>query len=105
MSNYNCYKDLTSKTKILSEISQNPLESVAQSYEKIVAATSDISLVSIRNVKSTLYRQRYTIMAKIPRSIESLRIRDEWAETRDGKKYFSKIDREWGIVIFSTNGN
>ena len=102
MPDYNRYKDLTLKTKVLSEISQNPLESVAQSYEKIVAATSDTSLVSFRNVKSTLYRQRYTMMPKTPRSIESLRIRDEWAETQDGKKFLLKIDREWGIVIFSS---
>ena len=54
MPDYNRYKALTLKTKVLSEISQNPLESVAQSYEKIVAATSDTSLVSFRNVKSTL---------------------------------------------------
>ena len=32
MSDYNCYEDLILKTKILSENSQNLLESVAQSY-------------------------------------------------------------------------
>ena len=42
------------------------------------------------------------MLPKIPRSIESLRIRDEWAETQDGKKFLLKIDREWGIVIFSS---
>ena len=57
MAHYNRYKDLTSKTKILSEISQNTQESVAQSYQKVVVEIRDTSFSSVRYVKSTLYLQ------------------------------------------------
>ena len=67
------------KTEIFSEISQNPLESVAQNHKKNVARTSDTSLFSFRNVESRLS----PMMPKTPRSIESLRIRAEWTETQD----------------------
>ena len=54
MPDYNRYKDLTLKTKTLSEVSQNSLESVALSYLKIVVEIRDTIFSSFRNVESTL---------------------------------------------------
>ena len=95
------------KLKFFLDFSQNPLESVAQICEKVLAGNSDTSFSSFRNVKLTVYRQRYTMMLKIPRSIESLRIREEWAETQDGKKFFFNRQRveyyhflsEWQLKV------
>ena len=101
MPDYNCYQDLTLKTKFLSDFSLNPLESVGQSCEKVLAGNSDTSFSSFRNVKMTVYRQRYTMMPKIPRSIESLRIEKNRQKRRMEKKVFFYIDRGWTIVIFS----
>ena len=99
MPDNNRYKDLTLKTKTLSEMSQNPLKSISQIYKKIVAGTIDISLSSFRNVKSALYRQRYRMMPKMPWSSESLRVRDERAEKQDEKKICWK-STEVGVLSF-----
>ena len=73
------YKELTFTTKINWDI----LKISCIKLQKTVARTSDTSMSSFRNVESTLYRQRDTMIPKIPRKIESLRIRDEWAETQE----------------------
>ena len=93
MSVHSRYKDLTLKQlKFFKKFSK----SVALSYKKTVARTSDTSMSSFRNVKSILY-QRYTMMPKILRNTEPLKLE---IMGRNAGRNFVKIRRRKGYCHF-----
>ena len=58
---------------------------------------------TFKRIKSTLYRHRSIRLPKVPRNIASLAITGEWTRTLDEDHFLLKIDRDWGIVIFSSD--
>ena len=95
---------LEMRRKILKEIDRNPLQPVSQSYKNaIIQQNIPPQVPTFKGIKSTLYRHRSIRLPKVPRSIASLAITGEWTRTLDEDRFLFKLDRDWGIVIFSSD--
>ena len=91
------------RRKIL-KIGRNPLQPVSQSYENAtIQENIPPQVPTFKGIKSTHHKHRSIRLPKLPRSIASLAITGEWTRTLDEDRFLLKKDRDWGIVIFSSD--
>ena len=78
------------------------MQSICASYENVISEKNCENIQTFYAIKSSLYRHRDRLLPKIPRSIRSISISGQWSQTLDRKRFSLKIDRNWGIIVFST---
>ena len=95
-------KMLEIKKDFIEEINHNPLQSICESYEYVVSEKNSEIIQTFCAIKSSLYRHRDRLFPKILRSIRSILITGQLSQTLDRKRFLLKIDRNGGIIVFST---
>lgn len=101
----------TQRVKSMMEdaIQDDPSRPIKRIYNEVVAGNyndvDDDNIPSYEKLKSSLKRTRAHLLPPIPDDVEDVRIEDEWGVTWAGRRFLSRLDNDWGIVVFATNEN
>ncbi|CAG2208063.1 unnamed protein product [Mytilus edulis] len=88
----------------MQSVSADPTKTCRQVYDDVVvnAGPDRENIPSYSSVKTSLERRRAREIPPVPHSINDVLIEGRWKRTKDGQRFLSLIDNNWGIAIFTT---
>ena len=72
-------------------------------YQKTLGELPDVPAPFYSRIKSTLYRVRANELPSLPKSPQGIKLTAQPKNTKSGKRFFLKKDKNFGLLIFSTD--
>ena len=72
-------------------------------YQKTLEELPDMPTPSYSRIKSTLYSFRAKELPPLPKSPEGIKLTPQWKNIKSGKRFFLKKDKNFGLLVFSTD--
>lgn len=88
--------------EMASAVALDPSIPLKRIYDGHIQSIPNQSVPEYRSVRTALQRVRETIIPSIPRTINDVAINGEWAMTWDNQQFLSKLDNNWGYIVFAT---
>lgn len=94
--------EATIRNRMVADVAANPTMTCRQVYDEVVVNAGDGKVPNYSSVKAILERQRSKEIPPIPQTINDVNIPGQWRRTRNGERFCSLVDNNWGIAIFTT---
>ena len=91
--------------RIKDNLHRDPTKPIKRVYDEVVsqANINENDVLEFNSIRSQLNRQRCQVQPPIPRTVEDINIRGEWARTWSGRDFLIHTDNDWGILVFATD--